>query len=564
MRGSPVFRYSFGDALAYETWARAIVAGDWLGKDIFYQAPLYPYFLALVHALFGPSLTPVRIVQLVLGTASCIFLVIAGTRFFDRKTGLLAGFLLALYPSAIFFDGLVGKSVLDLFFVTLLLAIMGGLHQEDRPKRWFAAGLVLGGLLLTRENSLVLLCALLLWLVIRKRANARAAAVSAALLLSGWALVVLPVGVRNYAMGGEFHLTTSQFGPNLYIGNNPAADGLYRPLRPGGGDASRERRDNTELAELALGRSLTPGEVSRYWTGRALDFVKESPVRWLALMGRKWLIFWNREEVADTDDQASYGRWSVVLRVLDTLFHFGVLFPLAAAGVFLTRHQWRKLWILYLAVVLYAGSVVLFIVLSRFRFPIVPVLVLFAAAGCVIAYQEGSRHGLRRLLAPAAAAVIAAVIANLPVVPERNREAGAVLQNNIGGAVWNTERIAGAAIPYFLESIRIGPTYAEPYKNLGTVLRVTGRWKEAMTWYDKARALRADDARNYEGLGICAYNLGRVSEAQGWFREALKLNPGLADAHYGLASSLEKLGRREEAQPHFSEAARLDPAYVGR
>ena len=562
MRASPVFRYSYGDGLVYDAWAREIVAGDWLGKGIFYQAPLYPYFLAAVHALFGPGLLPVRVVQILLGSASCAFLVRAGRHFFTPGIGCAAGLLLACYPSAIFFDGLIQKSALDLFFMTLLLVVFGNIHREEKPGQWLGAGLVLGGLLLTRENAIVLLFVTLVWLVVRHRSRPRAGSVRAALLFAGWAIVVLPVGMRNLAVGGEFHLTTSQFGPNLYIGNSPAADGNYTPLRPGGGDSLRERSDNTELAEQALGHSLTPGEVSRYWASRALDFIAGHPGRWLTLMARKWLMFWNRQELSDTDDQESYGEWSLLLRALNRLYHFGILFPMAAAGVFLTRRRWRELWILYATTVVYAGSVVLFIVLSRFRYPLVPIFVLFAAAGVVLVRSEISRRNWRGLAAPAGIALAAAIIANLPAVPERTGNARAVMQDNLGGAVWNTHRNADEAMRYFQEAIRISPTYAEPYKNMGIVLRTNGRWGEAMLWYRKALALQAGDPKIFEGLGICATNLEKTAEALEWFRRALALTPRLADANYGMGLNLEKLGLREEARRHFAEAARLDPTYA--
>jgi len=57
---SPSVRYPMGDALAYHEKALAIVAGDWLGDRAFYQDPLYPYFLALLYALFGEGSVLVR------------------------------------------------------------------------------------------------------------------------------------------------------------------------------------------------------------------------------------------------------------------------------------------------------------------------------------------------------------------------------------------------------------------------------------------------------------------------------------------------------------------------
>ena len=85
------------------------------------------------------------------------------------------------------------------------------------------------------------------------------------LVIAGTLLGLSPVVVRNYAVGGGLYLTTSQLGPNFYIGNNPTADGTYRPLRFGRGAAEFERLDATEIAERAAGRQLNPNEVSRYW-----------------------------------------------------------------------------------------------------------------------------------------------------------------------------------------------------------------------------------------------------------------------------------------------------------
>ena len=36
---------------AFWHWAQSILAGDWLGKEIYHQAPLYPYLLAVVLAV---------------------------------------------------------------------------------------------------------------------------------------------------------------------------------------------------------------------------------------------------------------------------------------------------------------------------------------------------------------------------------------------------------------------------------------------------------------------------------------------------------------------------------
>ena len=133
IKQAPVFTLLMGDGASYDAWARQIANGDWLGKGVFYQAPLYPYFLGVVYALFGTNLLVVRGIQIAIGATSCVLLAHAGRSFFSRATGLLAALILAVYPTAIFFDCSIQKSVLDLFFVCALLAITGRLSERTKP-----------------------------------------------------------------------------------------------------------------------------------------------------------------------------------------------------------------------------------------------------------------------------------------------------------------------------------------------------------------------------------------------------------------------------------------------
>lgn len=127
LQSTPLATLLPGDAASYDAWAKRIAAGDWLGRHegVFYQAPLYPYFLAVVYALSGTAnLTAVYLVQIVLGSVACVLLLRAGRRLHSEAAGLIAGLALAVYPSAIFYDGQIQKSSLDVFFVCLLLYVL--------------------------------------------------------------------------------------------------------------------------------------------------------------------------------------------------------------------------------------------------------------------------------------------------------------------------------------------------------------------------------------------------------------------------------------------------------
>src|SRR5262245_8272423 len=47
--GAPFFTMLMGDARGYDAWAVRIAGGQWWDGEVFYQAPLYPYFLGTLY-----------------------------------------------------------------------------------------------------------------------------------------------------------------------------------------------------------------------------------------------------------------------------------------------------------------------------------------------------------------------------------------------------------------------------------------------------------------------------------------------------------------------------------
>jgi tetratricopeptide (TPR) repeat protein len=548
IRKAPFFDVLMGDSRGYDEWARRIAGGEWIGRDVFYQAPLYPYFLGVIYAIGGRSLLAVRIVQAVIGSASCVLLGSAARRLFSPTVGLVAGLMLALYAPAIFFDGLLQKSVLDVFFVCLALFFVARITarlKADTTTDWLFLGLAIGGLSLTRENALVFVVVIAAWALIR--ANTKRALA----FIAGVLIVIAPAAIRNSVVGGGFYVTTSQSGPNLFIGNHPGADGSYQSLRYGRGAPEFERQDATELAEHALHRSLTPGEVSSYWTDRAIDFMTSQPGPWLRLMGRKIVLLWNATEMVDTEDQSTHADWSLVLRLLGFVGHFGILVPLAAAGLMVTWRDRRRLWILYALITAYAASVVIFYVFARYRYPLVPLLIPFAAVGVM---------SLRRIpnpksLIPIVAAVV--VFANWPVASAA--EMRAVTETNLGVALQQAQRL-DEAVAHYRRAIAERPEYAPAYSNLATVLRVQHKPAEAVATYEQALKLQPDFAAAHYNLANLLLDEGNAADAVAHFERALSQEPASADVHNNLAIALAATGKIEEALREFRTVVDLDPA----
>jgi tetratricopeptide (TPR) repeat protein len=518
LRGSPLLSVLLGDAQQYDTWALRLAAGDWIGDQVFYQSPLYPYLLGVVYATVGHSVMTVRVLQVLLGAASCVLLAIAVRRFAGARAGLAAGLLLAVYAPAVFFDVLVQKSSVDLFLVVLFLALCGR-FLERRHWRWLVgAGLAFGALTLNRENARVLLPVVIgwLWLGVRPAAARARVAWTGAFVLAA-SVVVLPVGFRNRAIGGEFLISTSQMGPNFYIGNHAGAKGSYEPLVEGRANASFEREDATRLAERATGRTLSPGEVSDYWLGQALDFIRREPLSWLALTGRKLLLAVDAGEAVDTESLEAYAQASRVLRGVSWL-DFGVLFALAALGVCVTRDRWPEIGLAAASAAALALSLAVFYVFARYRYPVIPFVLVFAGAGLArLATRGAFRQRDVRLGASLAV--------------------GALLVSHVSIAVGRD----GTSV------------------NVGSALLAAGRRAESLPYLEEGAATLPDyfPARYY--LGLALSQTGDLPRAIQEFDAALRLSPGDYDAHAAIGAALEKQGDTAGALAHLTEAVRIRP-----
>ncbi len=521
----PFYQILIMDAQAYDAWAQRIAAGDWVGSEAFYQAPAYPYLLAVLYRVFGHDLNVIHAVMMGLGALACPVLYFATRILFGRSSGLIAGLLLAVYPPAIFFDGLIGKQTLGLLLMTLFLLSLLRFQQRPRARIVFGAGVLLGFLALTREHALVFAPAIALWIPWRfaqaRHGSGRPWAWVGAFLL-GVVLVLGPVLARNWVVGDTLALTTAQMGPNFFIGNNPDATGLYVPLVPGRHTPDFESPDATRLAEDALGRPLTRGEVSNYWLGRGFDFVLGQPLQWLRLSAFKALLTWNAFEIADTEDMYVYADWSWLLRWLIPVWGFGLLAPLAAAGVVLAWPRRRDTAVLLWMMLIFTASVALFMVFARMRYPLVPMLLPFAGYALREVPARLRERSHAALAWAAGAVLIVGLLCNYPLLEE--------------------ERFAATA-----------------YTNLGATMLSRARPDEAEAFLVRAESIQPDHADLQYNLAVLRVRQERMAEAEVHLRHMIALKDEDFRGHMLLASVLKHMGRKDEARRHRRRADELDP-----
>jgi 4-amino-4-deoxy-L-arabinose transferase-like glycosyltransferase len=376
------------DEASYDSWAREIAAGDVLGREIFFQEPLYPYFLGGVYALAGDEpqaqRSAARHVQAALGALTAVLVALLGARAFGAKAGALGGFAFALYLPAIWFAALLLKPGL---FLPLLAAFLLVLSSASRPRSWLLAGLLAGLGALLRGNMLVLLPFVALWPLARavRRGESRTQALaSIAAVVVGVALALGPVVARNHHVGGRFVLTTSGAGTNLYGGNNLANPyGVATEFDWVRGVPEHEAADWRREASRRTGRELDATETSSYWMGAALESMRSEPLEHARILARKLHLALNRFETPDNHFLEWDERYVPLLRA--PLPSFGIIGWLGLCGLGLCaldglrRRGAARAGTLAAFFVLYLGTIVATVMSDRARLPLVVMLAPFAA-----------------------------------------------------------------------------------------------------------------------------------------------------------------------------------------
>ncbi len=401
---SVLFTTPVGDAVAYLAWARSLAAGDWLGREVFYQAPLYPYFLGMLTTFFGDGPWAVRLVQAGLGSCSCAVLAAAGAAFFDRRTGIVAGIGLALYPPAIYFDGLIQKAALDGFFASIVLLDVCAAGRPGSP----ACGIRFGSRARASGSRA------------RERARARSARGDLRRLERPAPRGLAPgagarparararaaAAPRGSAQSGDRREPSSHDVATRSEPVDRKSPGSVRSLRAAPTGAW-QRAFRARRCARAGRAGQWPQPVARRGLGLLARIARSHSrasgrASGRRLLARKWAMVWNARELPDTEGIGAYAEQSPLLGALQWILGFGVLAPLAAIGVVATRSDVRRLWVLWSWALLLAASVALFFVFARYRFTLVPVLMLFAASGVwafvdsLRARRLGSRARRRR------------------------------------------------------------------------------------------------------------------------------------------------------------------------
>ena len=371
------------DQHLYDTWAMAIVGGDWLSRSQgpFYGSPLYAYVLAANYAITGPGNVAAGIAMNGLfGVCAAALAAVLGARFFGLIGGLTAGLLMALNGAQLSTEAmLLSDSLVPAFCLAALWLIARQqsherASKEVRPWPWVLPGLLLGAAVLAK-GFVVLgaagLCATVAAPALRRQWKCLAAG---AAMAAGICIVQAAPILRNGLMYGQW--TVALNGPvTLYVGNAPGSTGIF--LKPAG------------FSEKA-GRLDASGQPASAWLRELGREVRAHPGAVGLVLLRKAALFFNSWDAPDNGNYYFVRRYAFTLKALT----FGPLplYVVGFLGLVLTVRRWRILVPFYVFAALFALGVILTVVNGRYKLPFLAWLTVLGGGAAATLTQHLRAH----------------------------------------------------------------------------------------------------------------------------------------------------------------------------
>ena len=579
LTASPSFLPNGGDMQFYTDWAQRIASGRLTDYHAFYGLPLYAYFLALLFKFFGsnpfaPSLLQAcaegltgvimfKLARQVFGaprdTVSAVLrggalfrsLATAGEEYRGTIIGVLAAFGWAVFlPAQAYAAALMPTAWMALALWFIVWRIVNG--SPERLTSSLVNGLVIGFTSMGVATILFAIPLLIAAIAFARSTRLPERFTAVAILIFGVTLGSAPCWLHNAVVARDPVFLSAHSGVNLWVGNNPEATGY--PHFPDGLRAGQAEmlQDSTSVAENAAGHSLKRSEVSAFWSAKAKSFIREEPRAWLGLLGRKLANFWNAFQYDDI---------GVITRLRDEGvllpgFGFGLAAALALPGLCLAWSAFPSSRWIAGAIFLQMLAVMPVFVTERYRLPVVPGLLLFAAYGIWRMWKS-------LLRTDAVAALTYAVLLGLATtavsMPRRDPALSALDAYQAG-------RLALEAGEFPLAQSRLqlalayAPANVETNLALGNLQAALHHQRSAESFYQTALKLDPKHTSAWNNQGVLALDEQHWEVAITCFTRALELSPGVAKTRYLLAKAKLGGGDTIGAKAEVEKALKIAPA----
>ncbi|MDO8734628.1 MAG: tetratricopeptide repeat protein [Elusimicrobiota bacterium] len=293
--------------------------------------------------------------------------------------------------------------------------------------------------------------------------------------------------LRNYYVIGKFTPFVASSGINIYIGNNQDAEGSNIPPSFIKRFAPQTMEDEfVREASNRVGRNLTIGEANKYWLKQSLEFVKNNSKKYVSLFVKKILLLLYPIEITS----------NIWLDTKLSRFPFyNFIFPLGVCGMIISLKQWKKYLLLYLFIATYLISAILFFVISEYRFPIIPIIIVFTSFMIFWFYENIVEHNYSK------AAIFILLVLMLFVIQRmtiKRLDIGnlSYVEHYNKAYIYVKEKMFDKAIIEYKLSLKDKPDYWDAWEGLGMVYLIVGMYDESTESFKKAIEIQPENAES--------------------------------------------------------------------
>jgi hypothetical protein len=359
--------------------ARAIAAGQGFSSPLrlfdtgptVWFTPIYPYLVAGIFKVWGIYSF---MSQIIIQTLSCAFAALTiipihsiAKRAFGESVATGAAWMWVFFPTAIFFpiQWIWDTALIGLFFSLIFWATLA-MREKRGLLRWAGYGALWVVGVLINPSIVSLFPFFLGWLMWKAREESAPWAKPAAAALLVFAIGLVPWTIRNYRVFDKFIVLRSNFGLELWLGNNPdVTDTMSQWAHPN--DNPQEGEKYARMGEIAYMAEKQH---------EAFAFMRNHPRDTIYFMFHRFANTWLGVTDAPVDYWSNGPLYVKAFLVLNCLL--SLLCLLGALYAYRARHPDAAPF----ALVLVIFPAIFYVTHSslRYRFPMDPIMLVLAAS----------------------------------------------------------------------------------------------------------------------------------------------------------------------------------------
>jgi hypothetical protein len=336
--------------------------------------PIYPYLVAGIFKIWGIYSDASKLVIITLNCAFAALTILpiygSARRTFGEGVAVGASWAWVFLPTALFFPiTWIWDTAMAALFLALIFWATLAMRDAKSVSAWAGYGALWVTGVLVNPSLLSLLPFLAGWAIWQARRDSKPWTKFAAATMLVFVLGLIPWTVRNYLVFGKVIVLRSNFGLELWLGNNPNVPDTWAAwMHP-----------NDNMAEALKYKSM--GEIA-YMAEKqheAFAFMRTHPADTMNFMYRRFVENWLAISDSPTDFWAStplYIKVFFILNVLLSLSTFiGVMFA----------YRFRHPQAFPYAMVPLIFPIIFYITHSslRYRFPMDPIMMILSTYGIV-------------------------------------------------------------------------------------------------------------------------------------------------------------------------------------